>query len=110
MSTTETPVIQLLPSDEETMLREAVSGIVSGFGAKYMRRLNAEGKPPTELWEALAEKGYLGVNIPEEYGGGGQGMTELCAVGEEVSRGGCALLLMVVSPAIAGSILTKHGT
>jgi alkylation response protein AidB-like acyl-CoA dehydrogenase len=110
MSTIESPVMALIPSDEETLLRESVAGIVSAFGPAYMRRLNAEGKPPTELWEALAEKGFMGVNIPEEYGGGGRGMTELCAVAEEISRGGCALLLMVVSPAIAGSILTKHGT
>ncbi len=110
MSTTETPYIPLVPSDEEVQLRESVAGIVSQYGPKYMRRLNQEGKPPTELWEALAEKGFLGVNIPEEYGGGGLGMTELAAVGEEVSRGGCALLLMVVSPAIAGSILSRHGT
>jgi alkylation response protein AidB-like acyl-CoA dehydrogenase len=110
VSTLEVPAIPLVPSDEEQMLRAAVRGIVGEFGPQYMRRLNAEGKPPTELWEALAEKGYLGVNIPEEYGGGGRGMTELCAVAEEISRGGCALLLMVVSPAIAGSILTKHGT
>lgn len=110
MSTIESPVMTLIPSDEEVMLRESVAGIVSEFGPAYMRRLNAEGKPPTELWEALADKGFMGVNIPEEYGGGGRGMTELCAVAEEISRGGCALLLMVVSPAIAGSILTKHGT
>jgi len=110
MNSIQTPVISLVPTDEERLLREAVAGITGEFGPKYMRRLNAEGLPPTELWEALAEKGYLGVNIPEEYGGGGRGMTELCAVIEEVSAAGCALLLMVVSPAIVGSILTRHGT
>jgi alkylation response protein AidB-like acyl-CoA dehydrogenase len=110
MNTIHSPVIELVPSDEERLLREAVAGITSEFGPAYMRKLNAAGEPPSELWEALADKGYLGVNIPEEYGGGGRGMTELCAVIEEVSAAGCALLLMVVSPAIVGSILTRHGT
>jgi len=110
MNMVQSPVIELVPSDEERLLREAVAGITSEFGPPYMRKLNAAKQPPTELWEALATKGYLGVNIPEEYGGGGRGMTELCAVIEEVSAAGCALLLMVVSPAIVGSILTRHGT
>jgi alkylation response protein AidB-like acyl-CoA dehydrogenase len=69
-----------------------------------------DGVPPTELWDALASRGYLGVNIPEEYGGGGLGMGALSAVGEEISAAGCALLLIVVSPAIAGSIIARHAT
>lgn len=92
------------------MLREAVSGIVSGFGHEYSLRKTEAGEPPTELWDALAGHGYLGVNIPEEYGGGGLGMSALAAVGEEISAGGCSLLLIVVSPAIVGSILARHGT
>jgi alkylation response protein AidB-like acyl-CoA dehydrogenase len=104
------PSIPLVPSDEERLLRESVAGIASSFGPKYIRSKHDEGLPPSELWDALAEKGYLGVNIPEEYGGGGRGMTELAAVGEELAAAGCSLLLLVVSPAIAGSILARHGS
>jgi alkylation response protein AidB-like acyl-CoA dehydrogenase len=110
MSTVAPPVLELVPSDEERMLREAVSGIAGGFGAEYIRRQHEAGLPPTELWDALAERGYLGVNIPEQWGGGGRGMTELAAVGEELAAQGCPLLLLVVSPAIAGSILARHGS
>jgi alkylation response protein AidB-like acyl-CoA dehydrogenase len=102
--------LPLIPSSEEVMLREAVAGICSGFGHEYSRRKHAAGEPPTELWQALAEKGYLGVNLPEEWGGGGLGMSGLATVGEEISAGGSSLLLIVVSPAIVGSILAKHGT
>ena len=35
------------------------------------------GEPPSELWDDLAAAGYLVVNIPEEYGGGGLGLTQL---------------------------------
>jgi alkylation response protein AidB-like acyl-CoA dehydrogenase len=104
------PVIQLVPSQEEVLLRETVHGIASDFGPPYMRERVARGEPPTELWDALAERGYMGVNVPEEYDGGGRGLTELAAVGEEVARAGCSLLLIVVSPAIAGSVLARHGT
>jgi alkylation response protein AidB-like acyl-CoA dehydrogenase len=104
------PTLALVPSQEETLLREAVYGIASDFGPEYMREKVAAEQPPAELWQALAERGYLGVNIPEEYDGGGRGMTELAAVGEEISRAGCSLLLIVVSPAIAGSVLARHAT
>jgi alkylation response protein AidB-like acyl-CoA dehydrogenase len=103
-------VLPLVPSDEERMLREAVRGICSGFGRDYARRKHAEGEGPTELWDALAGKGYLGVNLPEEWGGGGLGMSGLATVGEEIAAAGSSLLLIVVSPAIVGSILARHGT
>jgi alkylation response protein AidB-like acyl-CoA dehydrogenase len=104
------PSLALVPSDEEAMLREAVAGVCGRFGPEYMRRKVNAGEPPSELWDALAERGYLGVNVPEEYDGGGRGMTELAAVGEEIARSGCAVLLIVVSPAIAGSVLARHGS
>ena len=102
--------LNVVPNQEEVLLREAVAGICSDFGPKYTHKCVEDGVPPTELWEALASRGYLGVNIPEEYDGGGLGMAALSAVGEEISAAGCALLLIVVSPAIAGSILTRHAT
>ena len=104
------PVIHLVPTQEETLLREAVAGIAGEYGAAYMVERHEAGEPPTELWDALAEKGYCGVNLPEEYGGGGLGMTGLAAVQEELARQGCTQLMLVVSPAIAGSILVLHGT
>jgi alkylation response protein AidB-like acyl-CoA dehydrogenase len=103
-------VLELLPSDEERMLRESVAGICGAFGPSYSRDKYEQDEPPTELWDALAEKGFLGVNLPEEWGGGGLGMSSLAAVGEEISASGSSLLLIVVSPAIVGSILARHGT
>jgi alkylation response protein AidB-like acyl-CoA dehydrogenase len=103
--------LPLVPTDEERAIRAAVSGICESFGGpEYHRRIVEAGEPPRELWDALAEKGYLGVNLPERYGGGGLGMHALQAVGEEISASGCSLLLIVVSPAIVGSIITRHGT
>ncbi len=107
----EAVALPLVPSDEERGIRDAVRGICESLGGPdYHRRIVEAGEPPRELWDALAEKGYLGVNLPERYGGGGLGIFALQAVGEEISRAGCSLLLIVVSPAIVGSILARHGT
>ena len=111
MATTAAPVLSLIPPDEERQMRETVRAICQDLGGPaYTRAKVANDEPPSELWDALATRGYLGVNVPEEYGGSGLGMSALAAVGEEITAAGCGLLLIVVSPAIVGSILTRHGT
>ena len=50
------------------------------------------------------------MNVPEEYGGGGMGISELAIVLEELAAQGCPLLLMVVSPAICATIIANFGT
>ena len=101
-STAAEVALPIVPSQEETLLRETVAGICAGFGQDYMQRKRDAAEPPRELWDALASRGYMGVNIPEEYGGGGLGMQALSWVGEEIAAAGCSLLLIVVSPAIVG--------
>jgi alkylation response protein AidB-like acyl-CoA dehydrogenase len=102
--------LPLVPGDEELHIRESVRGITASFGPRYARDCFEQGKPPTELWDALAEKGFVGANIPEEWGGGGMGMYALQMVAEETSAAGVGLLMLVVSPGIAGSILIQHGS
>jgi alkylation response protein AidB-like acyl-CoA dehydrogenase len=95
---------------EHGMLRQAVRKIGSDFGHGYFLDKARSGQKADELWEALARSGFMGVNLPEEYGGGGMGILELSMVCEELATMGCPLLLMIVSPAICGSIIAKHGT
>jgi alkylation response protein AidB-like acyl-CoA dehydrogenase len=110
MTTATEAVLPLVPTEEERQIRAAVQGICNEFPDDYSRTKHAAGEPPTELWDALAEKGYLGINLPEEWGGGGLGMTGLAAVGEEIYASGKSLILIIVSPAIVGNILARHGT
>jgi alkylation response protein AidB-like acyl-CoA dehydrogenase len=102
--------MDFIESDELTMLREAVSSIASKFGHEYYVSKAHADERTDELWNAVAESGFLGVNVPEEYGGGGGGITELAAVGEELAAAGCPLLIIVVSPAICATIIAKFGT
>jgi alkylation response protein AidB-like acyl-CoA dehydrogenase len=96
--------------DDRRLLRESVAGIAAKFGHEYFVERSRAGEKTTELWEALAGHGFVGVNIPAEYGGGGMGIAELAAVGEETAAVGSPLLMFLVSPAICGSIITKFGT
>jgi len=95
---------------EQEMVRQAVGGIAAGFGEPYFREKARTGGKTTELWDALAREGFLGINLPEAYGGGGLGVTELAIVCEELAAAGCPLLLLVVSPAISGTIIARFGS
>lgn len=102
--------MNFVESEERQALRAAVADLGRRYGAEYMTKLARTGGKTTELWEEAAKLGYLGVNVPEEYGGGGGNIGDLAAVLEELSAAGCGLLLMVVSPAICATIITRFGT
>jgi alkylation response protein AidB-like acyl-CoA dehydrogenase len=102
--------MNFVESEERQALRAAVADLGKRYGAEYMARQARSGGKTTELWNDAAKHGYLGVNVPEEYGGGGGGIGDLAAVLEELCATGCGLLLMVVSPAICATIITRYGT
>ncbi|MFF4689512.1 acyl-CoA dehydrogenase family protein [Streptomyces sp. NPDC001307] len=101
------PVIE---TEEHKALRSAVAALGKRYGRDYLLQAVAAGKAPTELWTEAGKLGYLGVNLPEEYGGGGGGIAELSIVLEELGAAGCPLLMLVVSPAICGTVISRFGT
>ncbi|MFD7894072.1 acyl-CoA dehydrogenase family protein [Streptomyces sp. NPDC059743] len=91
----------LIETEEQSALRAAVAALGRRHGRGYDRE---------SLWREAGKLGYLGVNLPEEYGGGGGGIAELSLVLEELGSAGCPLLLMIVSPAICGTVIARFGT
>jgi alkylation response protein AidB-like acyl-CoA dehydrogenase len=99
-----------IENEERRALRKAVAAMAANYGQDYYLEKARAGEHTDELWEEAGKLGFIGVNLPEEYGGGGAGMYELSLVMEEMAASGCALLMMVVSPAINGTIIAKFGT
>jgi alkylation response protein AidB-like acyl-CoA dehydrogenase len=97
-------------TDEQRMLRSAVASMAGKYGHEYIWAKAKAGQKTTELWAEAGKAGFLGVAVPEEYGGGGGGMVDLAIVTEEIAAAGCPLLLIVVSPAIAASVIATSGT
>ncbi len=95
---------------ERAALREAVGRLVGKYGHGYFMDKAKRHKEPTELWADLGAAGFLGVHLSEAYGGGGGTMSDLAVVVEEASTQGCPLLMMVISPAICGTIIDSHGS
>ena len=99
-----------IESAERQELRKAVASLASSYGQEYYLAKARAGEYTDELWAEAGQLGFIGVNLPEEYGGGGAGMYELSLVMDEMASNGCSLLMMVVSPAINGTIISKFGT
>ncbi|WP_327392403.1 acyl-CoA/acyl-ACP dehydrogenase [Streptomyces sp. NBC_01186] len=100
----------LIESEEQRALRKAVAALGARYGRDYFAQVVKEGKHTDALWAEAAALGYLGVSLPEEYGGGGSGIQELAIVLEELGAAGCPLLMLVVSPAICGTVIARFGT
>lgn len=97
-------------SAERVALREAVRDLGMKYGESYFREAYSSGRKTAELWTEAGKLGYLGVCVPEQFGGGGGEIGDLAAVCEELATAGCPLLMMVVSPAIVGTVIAQYGT
>jgi alkylation response protein AidB-like acyl-CoA dehydrogenase len=96
--------------EELRALRAAVADLGARYGQEYFLAQARSGGRTDALWAEVGKAGFLGVNLPEEHGGGGRGLVELSIVLEELGAAGCPLLMMVVSPAICGTVITRFGT
>ena len=72
-------------SEERQALRKAVAAMAANYGQDYYLEKARAGQHTDELWQEAGKLGFIGVNLPEEYGGGGAGMYELSIVMEEMS-------------------------
>jgi alkylation response protein AidB-like acyl-CoA dehydrogenase len=95
---------------EQRLLRASVAEVAARYGHAYWLGKARAGEKTRELWDEVGRLGYLGVSVPEEYGGGGRGIVELAIVAEELAAAGCPLLLIVVSPAICATVIARSGT
>ena len=101
----------MIETPEQQLLRAAVAKLAQRYNYRdYALPRARAGQPLTELWNEAGKLGFLGVNIPAEYDGGGAGIYELALVQEELAAQGAGLLLMVVSPAICGTIIARYGS
>jgi acyl-CoA dehydrogenase len=83
--------VDFAEDDTHEELRDGVRRVCRKFPDEYWRRLDAEHEFPWAFYEAMAEGGWIGVALPEAYGGGGLGITEASIVLEEVAASGAAM-------------------
>ncbi|WP_405836004.1 acyl-CoA dehydrogenase family protein [Streptomyces sp. NBC_01518] len=93
-----------LTEDQET-IRKSVAGLLRDFDDQYWMEKDQAHEFPTEFYDTVAGGGWLGITIPEAYGGHGLGITEASLLLEEVARSGGG---MNAASAIHLSIFGMH--
>lgn len=90
-------------------LRQTVRALCRDFPPAYWRGLDRDKAYPTDFVAAMTEAGLLGVLIPEEYGGGGLGLTAAAAILEEVHASGGNAAALHAQMYTMGTVL-RHGS
>lgn len=78
-------------TEEQGLIRDAVRKVCAAFPDAYWARLDEAHEFPWDFYNALAEAGWIGIAIPEAYGGSGRGIAEASIVLEEVAASGAAM-------------------
>ena len=89
--------------------QRAIAELAFAIGAKYADRRFDDHDASLAQWEELAASGLTGLSLPEEHGGGG-GMLELCIACERLAAGGFPAAKLIISTAMAGTMIARHGT
>jgi acyl-CoA dehydrogenase len=79
-----------LTPDQEA-IGEAVASICARFDDEYWLKRDKEGGFPTDFYDAMAEGGWLGICVPEEYGGSGLGVTEAAIMMRTIAESGAGM-------------------
>lgn len=75
-------------TDEQQLIREQVRKLADGFDLDYWLERDKTKTYPHDFYQAFADAGWLGIAIPEEYGGAGLGITEGCLLLQEICASG----------------------
>ena len=78
-------------TEDQELIRKSVRELASRFDDHYWMEKDQAHEFPQEFYDAIAKGGWLGMTIPEEYGGHGLGITEATILAEEVARSGGAM-------------------
>ena len=78
-------------SDDQIALRAAIEKLCASFDAEYWLRKDADGGFPADFHQAFARDGWLGIAMPERYGGAGLGITEAALMMHTVAASGAGM-------------------
>ena len=96
-------------AEDLATIRDSVRQLCDKFGEDYWLQMDRDQAYPTDFVDALTASGFLGVLIPEQYGGAGLGVLEAAAIMEEICRSGAHAGVCHAQMYVMGSVL-RHGS
>ena len=97
-------------NDEQRQIYDYGGQLAQKFDNAYWLDHARRHEFPQEMFQKIADDGFLGIMVPEEYGGAGLGMTEMALFMEGTANHGIPLLMMVVGPTMSLAHIASHGT
>src|SRR5258706_13471249 len=80
--------MEFSPSPEQERIREAIPKLCDRFGDDYWLKRDREGGFPADFHQAFARDGWLGIAMPEAYGGSGLGISEAAVMMQAIAESG----------------------
>jgi acyl-CoA dehydrogenase len=80
--------MEFSPSPEQERIREAIAKLCDRFGDDYWLKRDREGGFPADFHQAFARDGWLGIAMPEAYGGSGLGIAEAAVMMQAIAESG----------------------
>ncbi len=99
-------------TNEQKMIVQAASEIAQDFQPDYWRKKDKNHEYPVDFWKTLVEAGFVGIVIPEEYGGSEMGMFEMMLAMETLTSESCGLAgmwFLCLTSVFGGLSIVKHG-
>ncbi len=78
-------------TNEQHLIKQSVAKLCLDYPDEYWSQKDTDHEFPWDFYNTVAAAGWLGIAIPEEYGGSGQGITEASLVLEQVAASGAAM-------------------
>jgi acyl-CoA dehydrogenase len=99
-------------SDDHKRISSAVADLAAKFDDVYWEKHDRDHMFPWDFYDALAEAGWIGIAIPEQYGGGGLGLAEAGLVMQTIAASGAAMNgCTPLHLSVFGiNVVTKHGS
>jgi len=99
-------------SDDHQQIEAAVAAIAGRFDAEYWAQHDREHAFPWDFYNAFADAGWVGIAIPEEFGGGGGGISEAGVLLQTIAASGAAMngCTPLHLSVFGMNVIAKHGT
>lgn len=97
-------------TEEQRMIYEYGDQVAKKYDQQYWLKKARASEFTRELWDQVSEDGFMGIMVPEQYGGAGLGMTEMALLMEGMANNGIPLLSMVVGSTMSLPMIADHGS
>ena len=101
------------PSSDHPTIESTATAVADEYGPEYWREKEENGEFAQGFWDELADVGFQGLLVPEEYDGGGKGMQEMGLAMETLCAEGCGMAgtwYLVLSGGMAAAGIREYGT